>query len=342
MRSLLSESVKTIIAALLYYSGACWLYVRWKLRNRAVVLMYHRVLTAAQMEQSFSTDSIVVTPGTFERQMRLLHRWLNPIDPARLLSMLSGETRWIPRSCVVTFDDGWFDNAENALPILAKTRTPGTIFLAAGYVGTTDCFWQEHLTALLYEEWQAHGPSSEIFRDLGANHILKDGSAGVRTQIRHVVTSLKAWPRDDIDRLISRVAVTSTTRPARPSTDRFMSWQDARGMHKSEWITLGSHAYSHTPLTRLMGNDLLDELDRASAIFNKEIGERMRVFAYPNGDHDEHTAAAVRSAGHELAFTTESGLVAPGDDRFRLKRVNISEAGTTSNARFLCRLFGWF
>ena len=88
MRSLLSESVKTIIAALLYYSGACWLYVRWKLRNRAVVLMYHRVLTAAQMEQSFSTDSIVVTPGTFERQMRLLHRWLNPIDPARLLSML--------------------------------------------------------------------------------------------------------------------------------------------------------------------------------------------------------------------------------------------------------------
>jgi peptidoglycan/xylan/chitin deacetylase (PgdA/CDA1 family) len=304
--------------------------------------MYHRVLTADQMDLSFSADSIVVTPETFERQMRLLHHWLNPIEPWRLLAMLSGETDWLPRSCVVTFDDGWFDNAENALPILSRTRIPATIFLATGFVGTEDCFWQERLTALLYEEWRKQGRKSTILRDVGATHLLMEGTTSIKTQIRHVVTSIKGWPRADIVALINRIASTSTSATNPSTVDRFMSWDDARRLQTSGWVTLGSHAHSHTPLTMLEESDLKEELAHANAVLNSELGQPARLFAYPNGDHDDPTSYAVRSAGHELAFTTESGLVSPGDNCFRIKRINISESGTNSNARFLCRLFGWF
>lgn len=342
MRSLFTEALKTCIAALLYYSGACWLFARWRLRNRAVVLMYHRVLAPDQTDLSFSASSIVVTPETFERQMRLLHRWFNPVEAKKLLSMLSGEIDWLPRSCLVTFDDGWFDNAENALPILSKTRIPATIFLATGFIGTQDCFWQERLTALLYEEWRKQGIKSTILRDVGATHLLTDGTPNVREQIRDMVTSIKGWPRADIASLINRIAINYPSATSPSSVDRFMTWDDARRLQASGWVTLGSHAHSHTPLTMLTEGALNDDLAQANAILNTELGERTRLFAYPNGDHDGRTSSAVHSAGHPLAFTTESGLVAPGDNRLSIKRINISEVGTDSNARFLCRLFGWF
>ncbi len=342
MRSLISEALKTGIALLLYYSGACWLYARWRLRNRAIVLMYHRVLTGEQIARSYSASSIVVTPGTFERQMRLLHRWLSPIEPGRLASMLSGKSEWIPRACAVTFDDGWFDNAENALPILSRTRTPATVFLATGFVGTQDCFWQERLATLLNREWREHGPASEIFRDLGANQILANGTADVRTQIRIFVTSIKGWPRADLYALIERIERATIDAESHSSVDRFMSWDDARRLRESEWVTLGSHGHSHTPLTMLAGNELKNELAHANAVLTAEIGKPSLLFAYPNGDHDDPSVSAVRHAGYELAFTTRPGSVAPGDDCLRLKRINISEGGTDTDARFLCRLFGWF
>ena len=55
------------LAFVLYYSGLLWLYAGIRLRDKATVLMYHRVLPADA--DSFSTDAIVVTPESFARQV---------------------------------------------------------------------------------------------------------------------------------------------------------------------------------------------------------------------------------------------------------------------------------
>ena len=48
------------------------------------------------------------------------------------------------------------------------------------------------------------------------------------------------------------------------------------------------------------------------------------VFSYPYGDRDEQVERAVREAGHALAFTTEEGVVRPGDHPYRLRRRFVS------------------
>jgi peptidoglycan/xylan/chitin deacetylase (PgdA/CDA1 family) len=44
---------------------------------------------------------------------------------------------------VITFDDGYADNIQNALPILERFKAPATIFVITGDVGKRDVVWGE-------------------------------------------------------------------------------------------------------------------------------------------------------------------------------------------------------
>ena len=91
----LVATLKRAAAGVLYYSGLLWLYAAIRLRRRAVVLMYHRVLPSGA--DTYSHDGIIVRPETFARQMLL---------PAPVLpSHLGPEARGSPRASRAATDD---------------------------------------------------------------------------------------------------------------------------------------------------------------------------------------------------------------------------------------------
>lgn len=336
--------IKRLATATLYYSGIAWLYYAWTFRRRALVLMYHRVLPADPAPDAFSADAIVVTPETLGRQMRFLRRFFNPIDAETFGALLRGERPWQPRMCLVTFDDGWFDNLTHALPVLEREKVPAIVFIATGYVGTQTTFWQERLTRLLFLAWQCGTPVNGIFAELDATWIASLPDAEARPEIRHLVTRLKALPRTEIDALDARL--TQRLREAGVEfpgigDDRFMTWHEAKNLTRSSMVSLGSHAHSHSPLTDISEDEAGAELARASLELQKHLGVAPRYFAYPNGNYDDRVVSQVRSAQFELAFTTDAGWVSLGDDPLRLRRINIGERGTESSAGFMCRLLCW-
>ena len=52
---------------------------------------------------------------------------------------------------VVTFDDGYVDNLQQAKPLLVRYEMPATFFLAAGYLGHEREFWWDELERLLLQ-----------------------------------------------------------------------------------------------------------------------------------------------------------------------------------------------
>ena len=79
--------LRRVLAYSLYFSGILWLYATFKLRGRAVVLMYHRVLPPGS--DSFSTDAIVVSPATFARQISFLKKHFELLDAEALQRCLA-------------------------------------------------------------------------------------------------------------------------------------------------------------------------------------------------------------------------------------------------------------
>lgn len=96
------------------------------LKNSITILMYHSV----NKNMPYS-----VTPEMFDYQMQILARdyyVLRICDLGELDSNAMLQSR--KKIAVVTFDDGYIDNAQYALPILKKNGIRATFFICSGYV----------------------------------------------------------------------------------------------------------------------------------------------------------------------------------------------------------------
>lgn len=72
----------------------------------------------------------------FENQMQYLSKVYSPISLERMAQHIRNGTSLPSKAIVITFDDGYRDNYENAYPILKKYQIPATFFLTTGFVGT--------------------------------------------------------------------------------------------------------------------------------------------------------------------------------------------------------------
>ncbi|MBI2121756.1 MAG: polysaccharide deacetylase family protein [Candidatus Sungbacteria bacterium] len=99
-------------------------------RPAVAVLMYHSI--------SDSGWFFAVSKAEFERQIRYIKVKANPVCLSDVVDFLDGKKELPPRAVVVTFDDGYRDFSENALPILQKYNVPAILFVCGGEIDTKD------------------------------------------------------------------------------------------------------------------------------------------------------------------------------------------------------------
>jgi peptidoglycan/xylan/chitin deacetylase (PgdA/CDA1 family) len=340
------ETIKNLIASVLYRTGLLVWVLKLKLRDRAVVLMYHRVLPRALRDDSFSATSIMIAPELFDVHMQTIKRYLVPLSPHEFFQRLNGAQNGFSRHCLVTFDDGWHDNHLHALPILRRRQVPALVFVATGYVDGDGTFWQERLARTLHVLWRAHSVQDELYGELGVAMLLKQNAAEVKVYIRSAITGLKSRGSAEIEKLMERAgaALRSLNLPVDElGEDRFMTWDEVRQLSASGVVTIGSHAHTHTPMPKLSPQEVERELSESRRIIHEQLGGSATPwFAYPNGDHHDVSRKAAANVGYSMAVTTESGLVAVGDDPMQLRRINVHDRAAPTTARLLCRIVGLF
>jgi len=323
-------------------SGAVRRRLRGPLRGSVLVLMYHRVLPERERD-SFSAPGIIVTPETFDKHLGWIRKHLQPISPVEFREILDGGTA-PSGACLVTFDDGWYDNLAYALPILESHGVPAIVFASTGFIGTADCFWQERMSRLLFAAWQA-GPRGLALLELAAAQSTASLPApAARPAIRDCVTGLKGMShggiRDLASRIESALAEFGIMAPSDFGDDRFLTWPELAQLASSRCITIGSHATTHVPMPQLPPDAQASEIAASRTALEARLGAPIEWFAYPNGDHDHISMTLVREAGFLAAFSTLDGPVVPGQDRFALNRINVHEGAAPTESRLLCRVAG--
>jgi len=129
--------VKIIFAFLFFYSGLCRLRERLIHKNKAIVLMYHRVLAESENKDNLHPGMYVSTLS-LDLHLRYLSKYYSIVTLDELQQWKLGRMSFEKTPCVITFDDGWRDNYTNAFPLLKKYDVPATIFLVTGAIDTPD------------------------------------------------------------------------------------------------------------------------------------------------------------------------------------------------------------
>ncbi|NQT86609.1 polysaccharide deacetylase family protein, partial [bacterium] len=119
------------LAATALVGGRLWRVVP---RKCAVVLRYHRVV-----EDGAPVPPLAVTASEFDAQLAFLKARCRVVRAADV----AGETRG--GAVAITFDDGYRDNHDVALPTLQKHGLTATFFVTTDWMDTDRLLWWDAL-----------------------------------------------------------------------------------------------------------------------------------------------------------------------------------------------------
>ena len=297
---------------------------RGRRRPQLTVLAYHRVCPHDPATYPLDDELVSATPEGFDAQLRWVKAEYDVLSFAELAQGWP-VGRLPARPLILTFDDGYRDNHDVALPILAHHRLPATVFLSTAYIGSPELFWFDKVACWIKRTRRRRlvlrGP-------LGREYALGDERAKV---VRDVQDLLKTANEDTYEDLMHQLECQVDVALEPADQGRPLTWDEARRM-RAGGIELGSHTEGHLNLARLSPDRLDCELRRSKATIEAETGGEVIALAYPFGTPDAYSDAvreAAARAGYRFAVAyggTVNDL--PTMDPFAIQRVGV-ERDTT-------------
>lgn len=293
-------------------------------RARLSILIYHRVLP--RFDPLFPTE---LDADRFEAQMRLVATGFRFLPLGEAVAALRKGT--LPaRTACITFDDGYADNAEIALPILRRLGIPATFFVATGFLNGGR-MWNDTVIEAIRT---APGALLDLQgMGLGVHDL---GSVSQRqSAIPALLGQLKYLPLDERLAMVERVR--SAAGGVLPE-NLMMTDAQVRELHAAG-MEIGGHTVNHPILARLDEAQARKEIADGRATLESIIRAPVTLFAYPNGKPDQDYQAAHVRIARELNFSaavsTAWGTADASTDPHQLPRFTPWDR---SHMRFLLRM----
>jgi peptidoglycan/xylan/chitin deacetylase (PgdA/CDA1 family) len=126
---------------------------------------------------------------------------------------------------------------------------------------------------------------------------------------------------------------------------RALTWAQIKELRSSGIVDFQSHSKTHTSFSLRPGDGpayrarLAGEIDQPQALFQRQLNERARVFAYPYGDSSRLAAQILRDRGYELAVTVTRGGNASFGDPLMLRRDMVYSNATMQDFQKYLRVY---
>ncbi len=291
---------------------------------RLSILIYHRVQEKPDLLLGGNDDIVA-----FDSHLQYLTRHFNVLSLHEALQRLRDGT--LPnRAACITFDDGYADNVEIALPMLQKYAVPATFFIAAGFIGG-GMMWNDRVIEIIR---RMQGDSLDLTQ-LGLEVYDISTLSQRRKSLFSLIDSLKYLPYDS---RLEHVEELHQLIPVDLPDNFMMTAEQIKALHHAG-MEIGGHTVTHPILARLEPEQAYREIAEGKEILEGIIGEPIRYFAYPNGKpyqdyHAEH-ADMIKKIGFKAAVSTTWGAASRNSDLFQLPRFTPWDL---SNVRFVLRM----
>jgi peptidoglycan/xylan/chitin deacetylase (PgdA/CDA1 family) len=289
---------------------------RMAFRNRAVILLYHRVAEPPVDPLRLST-----TPAHFEEHLAIISKEYTPLSLADLAAAHAAG-RIPDRAVIITFDDGYADNLHAAAPILRRFGQRATVFVAGACLEGKPFFYDELEEILLLaprlpktlriktgglaREWDLAGWARLPKMPDDSYWKWTMESPADPTPRHRCYRELFGWLRgatpairlDTIQALRKAAGVSAASSGAR----RWMTKSEIRRAAKEGTLEFGAHTRNHPALNTLPLEMQREEIISGKQMLEAAAGTSVRAFAYPYGSPWDVSPATVRLA-REAGFS---------------------------------------
>ncbi len=276
--------------------------------------MYHRICPRTPATECYFARGTAVTPEAFRAQVA----WLHERCSFRTVGELARGPRESGPIVALTFDDGYQDVLDHALPACRELGVRATAYLCA-------CTIEVPARPLWFDRYYAAAAGITaagvwppamleiVTAEIGEPPRSPDLRWWVRGPLKERLKALHRARRFELLSTIVQAAESAVPMPG--YLDR--AGVDVLRLHGWE---VGGHGATHERLSDLNDQELAAEVAASASMLRRLHVDEPWSFAYPDGDVDERVVATARRAGFVAAVTVQEGWVEPTASQHRLPR----------------------
>lgn len=335
---------KELLADILFNSNLVNLFRRLPMRNKLIVLNYHRLRpNDPQFTTAFDDGVYNLAADEFARQVKWLKNNTRVLSEEELLDCYEDGVFIHPKtstpSVVITFDDGYRDNYTIAYPILKYHDVPAILFVATQMVNARRIPWWDVIAYLIKQcAKQAIRFEAQQF--------------SMETQKKDAIAFFQLWMKQEpyertkyLLQELSDICDVALPDPGLQDSE-ILTWEEIREITQHR-IAIGSHTHTHRVMSTINANAQKEEMILSKLLIEQNIGRPVVSISYPVGELryiTRETSNIAASAGYLLGFTTNTGVndwrsIQPYTVR-RTARL-LEKVSTVSLLTVLPELFTW-
>lgn len=280
------------ILKLLYLAGAPKVLRLYK-RNHLTILCLHQI---SDEEDYFFNP---IKPLYFEQLIKYILKYYTVISFSELAEIKKPLAK---PALILSFDDGYYDFYEHALPILDKYKLASNHNIVNECANTNSVIWTQRLNYIFN-----HCRENNIKLDFG----IDDLNAGEFGSDQHwmeyylkVLKYLLQTPKPERIKLISEKERELSLAPKY----KMMRWEEIVDCSKHK-VEIGSHTYTHDILPTISDCETLEfELVKSKTEIEEHLKKPVNVIALPNGQGNKLIDDFIRQAGYKYLLYVNDGI----------------------------------
>lgn len=300
--------------------------------SELTILLYHGVSnTKPYGIENFSGKHISAVE--FEHQMRWIKQERRVLSIEEIVELSFNKKKWPSGAVVISFDDGFLNNATVAAPILEVLGLPAVFYICSGMIDTSLMFWVD-----MIEDCINRSSQENIILHLKNGEKVDFTLDSLESRIEAVLTIKRYCKNANVlekNRVLGDLIDQAAVEPypaGETTTYQMMSWSDVRDLDKSPLFTIGGHSLYHEIMTAFPYERLNLDIRTCLGLLEYNLEHPVHHYSYPEGQENHFSESIIgflKENGVKCCPSAIKGENPNGTDLFHLRRIMPGFMGTS-------------